>query len=95
MVEWANVKSGEKILEPSAGHGAIARYFPEDTHRTLVEPSSSLASRAALNSPGARVVVDRFENLDTGANKFDAIVMNPPFGSGGATAIEHRQGGST
>lgn len=89
MVEWANVKSGEKILEPSAGHGAIARYFPEDTHRTLVEPSSSLASRASLNSTGARVVVDRFENLDTGANKFDAIVMNPPFGTAGATAIEH------
>jgi hypothetical protein len=64
MVEWANVKSGEKILEPSAGHGAIARYFPEDTHRTLVEPSSSLASRASLNSPGARVVAERFENLD-------------------------------
>ncbi len=89
MVEFAGVKSGEKILEPSAGHGAIARYFPEDTARTLVEPSSSLASRAALNTPGARVVVDRFENLDKGANKFDAIIMNPPFGHGGATAIEH------
>lgn len=89
MVEFAGVRSGEKMLEPSAGHGAIARYFPEDTARTLVEPSSSLASRAALNSPGARVVVDRFENLDKGANKFDAIVMNPPFGTAGATAIEH------
>ncbi|MET4187627.1 hypothetical protein ABIB86_000424 [Bradyrhizobium sp. JR1.7] len=89
MVEFAGIKSGEKILEPSAGHGAIARYFPEDTARTLVEPSSSLASRAALTSPGARVVVDRFENLDKGANKFDAIVMNPPFGSGGKTAIDH------
>lgn len=89
MVEFADIKPGEKVLEPSAGHGAISRYLPEDTMRTLVEPSSSLASRAALTSPGARVVVDRFENLDTGANKFDAIVMNPPFGSGGKTAIEH------
>jgi hypothetical protein len=92
MVEWANVKPGEKILEPSAGHGAIARYFPEDRHRTLVEPSSSLASRAAL-SPGARVVVDRFENLDTGANKFDAIVMNPPFGRAARRDRARRQGG--
>lgn len=89
MVEWSNVKSGEKMLEPSAGHGAIARYFPEDTHRTLVEPSSSLASRASLNSTGARVVVDRFENLDPGANKQDVIVMNPPFGHGGKTAFDH------
>ena len=89
MVEFANLKPGEKILEPSAGHGAISRYFPEDAMRTLVEPSSSLASRASLNAPGARVVVDRFENLPIGANKFDAIVMNPPFGVGGKTAIEH------
>ena len=89
MVEFADIKPGEKVLEPSAGHGAISRYFPEDTARTLVEPSTSLASRAALTSPGARVVVDRFENLDPGANKFDAIIMNPPFGTGGKTAIEH------
>lgn len=88
MVEWANIRQAEKILEPSAGHGAIARYFPETTARTMVEPSNELASRAALNSPGARVVIDRFENLDL-VNKYDAIVMNPPFGSGGKTAIEH------
>ncbi len=89
MVEWAGVKPGEKMLEPSGGHGAIARYFPENTARTIVEPSSSLASRASLQSPGARMVIDRFENLDTGANKFDTIVMNPRFGSGGKTAIDH------
>ena len=88
MVEWANVKPGEKILEPSAGHGAIARYFPESTARTLVEPSNELASRAALTSPGARVVMSRFEDLDI-VNKYDAIVMNPPFGTGGKTAIDH------
>jgi hypothetical protein len=89
MVEWANVKFGEKVLEPSAGHGAIARFFPEGSVRTLVEPSENLSSRAALASPGARVVTDRFEALDVGANKFDAIVMNPPFGRGGKTAMEH------
>ncbi len=88
MVEWADVRKNERVLEPSAGHGAIARYFPEDTHRTLVEPSNDLASRAALKAPGARVVVDRFENLHI-TNKYDAIVMNPPFGTGGKTAIDH------
>ncbi len=88
MVEWANVKPGEKILEPSAGHGAIARYFPEETNRTLIEPSRDLSSRAALQAPGARVITSRFEDHDI-VNKFDAIVMNPPFGSGGKTALEH------
>jgi hypothetical protein len=90
MVEWAGLKSNESVLEPSAGHGAIARYFPEDTHRTLVEQENELASKAALRAPGARIVVDRFENLNL-VNKYDAIVMNPPFGVRGKTAIEHVQ----
>lgn len=28
MVEWGQVSEGESVLEPSAGHGAIARYVP-------------------------------------------------------------------
>jgi hypothetical protein len=62
MAEWANLKTGEKALEPSAGHGAIARFLREDTDRTVVEPSAELASRAALASPGARMLVERFED---------------------------------
>ena len=88
MVGWANIKRGESVLEPSAGHGAIARYFPDDAHRTVVEPSSELASRTALVTPGARVVVSTFEDLHI-SNKYHAIVMNPPFGTGGKTAMEH------
>lgn len=89
MVEWAGIRSGESVLEPSAGHGAIARNFPDDVRITMVEPSDELASRAALVKVGARMVRGRFEDLDVGANKFDAIVMNPPFGVGGKTAMEH------
>lgn len=88
MVEWADIKTGDEVLEPSAGHGAIARFFPELAGRTLVEPSQELASRAALASPGANVLNERFEDLYIG-RKYDAIVMNPPFGVGGKTAIEH------
>lgn len=88
MVEFADIRPGDKVLEPSAGHGAIARYFPEDTDRTLIEPTSSLSSRAALNSPGAQVINDRFENHHI-TNKYNAIIMNPPFGAGGKTAMDH------
>ena len=35
-----------------------------------------------------KLVKDRFENFNI-VNKFDGIVMNPPFGKGGKTAIEH------
>lgn len=88
MAEWANIQQGDKVLEPSAGHGAIARFFPDRTDVTMVEPSYELSQRAALANGTARIVNERFEDLHI-SNKYDAIVMNPPYGSGGKTAIEH------
>ena len=88
MVEWARVGVYEKVLEPSAGDGAIARYFPDHADRTVVEPSAELLSRAQLRVTGARTENTRFEDLHV-VNKYHAIVMNPPFGSGGKTAVEH------
>lgn len=88
MVEWSGVRPNESALEPSAGHGAIARYFPENVNATFVEPSNELLSRLMLRAPGQHREM-RFEDLDVGGNKYHAIVMNPPFGNGGATAIAH------
>lgn len=88
MVEWADIKKGDKVLEPSAGHGAIARFVPELADLTMVEPSYDLSQRAALANGNARIVNGSFENLHI-TNKFDAIVMNPPYGSGGKTSTEH------
>lgn len=88
MAEWANIQQGDKVLEPSAGHGAIARFFPARTDVTMVEPSYELSQRAALANGSARIVNEQFEDLHI-SNKYDAIVMNPPYGSGGKTAIEH------
>ena len=88
MVEWADIKPGDKVLEPSAGHGAIARFFPDQTDVTMVEPSYDLSQRAALANGTAKIVNSTFEDFHI-TNKFDAIVMNPPYGNGGKTAIEH------
>ena len=90
MVEWLGLKSGEKALEPSAGHGAISRWFPETTERTIVEPSGKLMPLAQMNTPGAKTVHGSFEDFNI-VNKFDGIAMNPPYGTGGKTAIEHLQ----
>lgn len=87
MVEWARIEPGNDVLEPSAGHGAIARWFPESARRTVVEPSAELASRLML-ATDAKVRQHTFENLDI-VNKYDRIVMNPPFGAGGKTAMQH------
>lgn len=90
MVEWADIKSGESVLEPSAGHGAIARFFPNNTKNTAIEPSRELASTVRMNMLGSnnRIIEDRFENLSLN-NKYDTIVMNPPFGTASKTAMEH------
>ncbi|MBU1637166.1 methyltransferase, partial [bacterium] len=58
--------------------------------RTVVEPSSDLSSRLkmVMEGDGVRLLQERFEDLHI-ANKYNAIVMNPPFGQGGKTAIEH------
>lgn len=87
MVEWANLEAGEKALEPSGGHGAIARWLPESATNLALEPSPELVGELGIVTSGD-VRQMRFEDLNL-VNKFHAVVMNPPFGRGGATAIEH------
>ncbi|HQZ60273.1 MAG TPA: methyltransferase, partial [Acinetobacter sp.] len=55
---------------------------------TFIEPSESLASRARMNNTNANVIIDSFESHGSN-NKYDSIVMNPPFGQGGSIAIKH------
>lgn len=88
MIEWAGIRPYERVLEPSAGDGSIARYFPDHADRTIVEPSAELLSKAELRAPGSRAVASTFEKYHI-VNKHHVIVMNPPFGQGGKTAIEH------
>lgn len=89
MVEWADIRPGEDVLEPSAGHGAIARWFPTLSNKTINERETELIGKARLVVDGkARFIQGNFEDLDL-VNKYDAIVMNPPFGKGGSDAIPH------
>ena len=90
MAQWLDARGGEDVLEPSAGHGAIARWIPDNTSRTAIEPSLTLRSRMAMvmNPTEDRIIDGTFEDHHVG-NKYDGIVMNPPFGSGGKTAIDH------
>ena len=90
MAEWLGLRGGESSLEPSAGHGAIARWLPEITNRTVIEPSNVLRARLAMAMDAGkdRIIDGTFENHAI-VNKYDGIAMNPPFGVGGKTAIEH------
>jgi hypothetical protein len=86
MVEWADAQRSEDLLEPSAGHGAIARFFPKFCHGVFVEPEPTLAAEVAVVAGEPQV--RNFEDLHV-QNKFDVIVMNPPFGKGGKMAMDH------
>ena len=90
MVEWLGLKPGDRALEPSAGHGAISRYFGTETRNTIVEPSAELATLAKMRLAGnnSRVFNDVFEKLEA-VNHYEGIPMNPPYGQGGKTAYEH------
>lgn len=88
MVEFLNLKPGEKVLEPSAGHGAIARFVPEDNILHVIEPSSNLMAKLSVVANPMRKEQIQFENYNV-INKYDGIVMNPPFGHAGKTAMDH------
>lgn len=88
MMKWSGAHVGDRVLEPSAGDGAIARWSPKGTKLDMVEQTESLAARAKLANTDGNVIVGNFEDLHV-TNKYESIVMNPPFGVGGKMAMEH------
>ena len=60
MVEWADVRGGERLLEPSAGHGAIAQWVPENVALRAIEQSVELASRLALKVDSQNIITGSF-----------------------------------
>lgn len=89
MVQWLDMNPGDSILEPSAGVGSISRFFPSNTNNVIIEPHMESASIADISTSG-EVKVMRFEDYYVG-NKYEGIVMNPPFGRSGKIAMEHLQ----
>jgi len=75
MVEMAEIKPSDVLLEPSAGQGAIADEFPKENEYILVELNERNAQ--ILVDKGYRVTINNFleiEDLD-----IDKIIQNPPF----------------
>ena len=82
-VEMAEITDTDTILEPSAGHGAIANLLPVN-QTTCVEISA--VHCAILEAKGFNTCKDDFINwgMLKKANgiKFDKVVMNPPYSEG-------------
>lgn len=83
-VAIAEIESHHVCLEPSAGQGGLADLMPKST--TCVEVSALHC--AVLRSKGYDVIcADFIWYSGTVTNRYDRIVMNPPFSDG--RAVEH------
>lgn len=84
MIEAAALPAGARVLEPSAGSGAIADLLREGGHNVeCVERHASL--RDILQSKGHKLIASDFLELSPPpypAELFDAVLMNPPFEGG-------------
>lgn len=86
VVELAEIGPDHRVLEPSAGQGALADLLPKDRTR-CVEVSELHAE--ILRAKGHRVVRADFLRW-TARVAFDRVVMNPPFADGRWQAhLEH------
>lgn len=83
-MEEAMIQPGQTVLEPSAGHGALA--FPAVRAGAVVtcvevQPAHVAELRRAI--PRDRVICGDFlAETPEGLGRFDRIVMNPPFDLG-------------
>jgi protein-L-isoaspartate O-methyltransferase len=79
MAKMAMLDPGDKVLEPSAGDGAIARaILREEPKVNLDVAEMAYTMEKYLTKQGFNVVANDFLNYSTD-NKYDAIIMNPPF----------------
>lgn len=80
MVEIANIQPGDRVLEPSAGQGAIALAL-RDAGAVVTCVETMPENAAHLRELGFEVVEQDFTTWKP-EEPFDAVVMNPPFSVG-------------
>ena len=78
MVLLAELDAGYTVLEPSAGMGAIAKFVQDKCGCSVLCVEKNEKRAAALGSMG--FAVEHMDFMDfTLPQKFDAVIMNPPF----------------
>lgn len=91
VVDLAEIQPGDRVLEPSAGTGALIDALPDGVHIVAIEINNALCRRLNTMPKVTTTIEGDFLNL-AGAEpeaKFDRIVMNPPFQNG--SDIRHIQ----
>lgn len=81
VVQLAGIQRGQRVLEPSAGNGALIRALPHDIDLVAVEINEKEAGKIPM-PPGHLLVVSDFLQCNGDLGQFDRVVMNPPFTKG-------------
>lgn len=96
MVEYADIQTGQRILEPSAGTGNLIKAIEATETRTdiIAVELNNILAQLLRDGNGHGWGIDEIvqgDFLDQNGNlgKFDRIIMNPPFEN--AVDIKHIQ----
>jgi phospholipid N-methyltransferase len=88
VVELADIQPGQRVLEPSAGTGALLDALPHGGNAIVaVEINGQLVEALQRRFRGVNVHHADFLTLNGELGEFDRIVMNPPFDHG--SDIDH------
>lgn len=84
ICDWAELARGSRVLEPSAGAGAIVRAMPKNVHVTAIEIDEvQVPELRRIEHPSLTVWHQNFlEYTGDGQEPFDVAVMNPPYEAG-------------
>lgn len=82
VVKLAEIKPHHRVLEPSAGRGALLKPLGRKTNILAIEIDENLANDLMADDYGYVInssFEDAIKNGDVG-QWFDRVIMNPPFG---------------
>ncbi len=84
VVAFADLRAGDRVLEPSAGTGRLLDAIEAGPHGEVlaVELSLPLAERLRASYPCVDVRCADFLSTNGDIGTFDRVVMNPPFDHG-------------
>ncbi len=90
LVAMANVRPGDRTLEPSAGDGALLRPLLSAGAYIVAVEIDPARCDVLVERYGQKVAIWPGDFLEMTTGSFDRVVMNPPFGKiGGHDHLDH------
>lgn len=83
MVEYADIRPDDRVLEPSAGTGNLIKAIGNQPDKIAVEINEELGKRLMNGGiSGTHLYIGDFLSFNGELGTFDKVIMNPPFEKG-------------